>query len=268
MESLIHMAIEPLSRDGLVWTLEETRMAFALYLTLPPRDITKTNPDICQLAEALGRKPGAVAKKIGNIQSCDKNRVESGKVGLTHINKYDREVWALYSEDEDGFLSDAIDDLRAILHEKKKSPRLEYMIIDLPEGESRQALTRKRVNQEYFRNSLINSYGHRCCLTGMADERLLIASHIRPWSTLEDQKSDRVNPANGLLLNALHDKAFDKGLITIDRDYKVVVSSKLRRDNEAAEWLYSFKGREIALPSYAPPAREFIEYHNDMIFVA
>jgi len=52
---------------------------------------------------------------------------------------------------------------------------------------------------------------------------LLIASHIIPWA--RDDKN-RMNPANGLCLNALHDKAFDKGLITITPDFVVRISDR------------------------------------------
>ena len=56
--------------------------------------------------------------------------------------------------------------------------------------------------------------------------RLLVASHIKPWS---DFPNDRLNPCNGLCLSSLHDAAFDFGLITLDEDLKVVLSKQLRR---------------------------------------
>jgi putative restriction endonuclease len=52
----------------------------------------------------------------------------------------------------------------------------------------------------------------------------LVASHIVPWSKNE---KIRLNPSNGLCLNSIHDKAFDKGFITVTTDYKIKVSEYL-----------------------------------------
>mgnify|MGYP000817520861 FL=1 len=96
---------------------------------------------------------------------------------------------------------------------------------------------------------------------------LLVASHIKPWA-VSDPKTERTNPCNGLCLNALHDKAFDRGLITVLPDYTVRVSKELKKtgpDSET-EWLLSCDKQKITLPEKFLPAREFLEYHNDMIF--
>lgn len=47
-------------------------------------------------------------------------------------------------------------------------------------------------------------------MSGLAEPRLLIASHIVPWSK---DKTNRLNPSNGLCLSAIHDRAFDQGFI-------------------------------------------------------
>lgn len=62
----------------------------------------------------------------------------------------------------------------------------------------------------------------------MGNKELLIASHIIPWG--KDEKN-RLNPMNGLLLNALHDKAFENGLITIAEDYTIKISSSCKKKN-------------------------------------
>ena len=97
---------------------------------------------------------------------------------------------------------------------------------------------------------------------------LLIASHIKPWS-VSDEKTERTNPRNGLCLNALHDKAFDKGLITIDPSYHIVFSKHLAdvyMDEQTKEWFESYRGKEIILPDKFLPGKDFIEYHNDVVF--
>ena len=81
-----------------------------------------------------------------------------------------------------------------------------------------------RIGQYFFRISVLNSYGHRCYVTGLSKSDLLIASHIKPWK-VSDEHTERTNPRNGICLNLLHDKAFDRGLITITQDFRILVSN-------------------------------------------
>lgn len=102
------------------------------------------------------------------------------------------------------------------------------------------------VNQDYFRSVLLSNYDGACCLTGIDIPALLTASHIKPWAAATP--SERLMSSNGLLLNALHDRAFDRGLITLDERYRVVVSSRVPHTPTSDRWLYAFDGRKIALP--------------------
>lgn len=149
---------------------------------------------------------------------------------------------------------------------------VEYDMVDLPPaGTERMVETKQRVNQGYFRTSLLENYNHRCCLTGISIDQLLIASHIKPWKDA-DPRTERTSPSNGLLLNAFHDRAFDKGLITLNDEYRVIVSPKvkrnLKRNPEGADLLLGYEGRQIELPSKMPPNREFIHWHNENVFIA
>jgi len=79
---------------------------------------------------------------------------------------------------------------------------------------------------------------------------------------------NRTNPSNGLCLNALHDRAFDRGLITISQDFKVVISSRLAKleDPNLKMMLADFDGKPIFVPRHFVPRPEFIEHHNTKIF--
>ena len=119
------------------------------------------------------------------------------------------------------------------------------------------------------RQAVLSAYQRRCCITGVSETKLLIASHIKPWRS-SDIKSERTNPRNGLCLNALHDKAFDQGLITLNDKYEVVLSTSLQScdmDQDTREWFNSYEGKQIHLPDKFLPDKEFIHYHNDVIFV-
>lgn len=97
---------------------------------------------------------------------------------------------------------------------------------------------------------------------------LLRASHIKPFNKCKNT-NERTNPCNGLLLNTLYDDAFDKGLITITKDYRIWVSAivKSHSDNNfTKELLINLEGSRIILPRDCYPAPEYLEYHNDLIF--
>ena len=116
-----------------------------------------------------------------------------------------------------------------------------------------------------LRNAVLSSYRYACCITGMADPELLIASHIKPWKD-SDWKKERTNPRNGLCLNALHDKAFDRGLLTVLPDYTVRISSKLSGNDDGTMWIKQCDKQSIILPERFLPCKEFLEYHNDVVF--
>ena len=85
-----------------------------------------------------------------------------------------------------------------------------------PIGIDKEQTDKNKNRPVFFRMSVLMSYGNACCITGLKNKELLVASHIKPWS-VSNIKTERTNPSNGLCLNAMHDKAFDRGLITIDK---------------------------------------------------
>lgn len=253
--------------SGQTWTVDETMMAFVLYYMLPPRDIVESNPEIRALAHALDRTPGAVKLKIWNIAAHDANRIASGRVGMRNGSKLDSEIWELFSERGDDLIDEGIELLNVALASRTDRPKYQYAVEAIaPWGKDVVVTRTERVNQQYFRNTLLKNYEEKCCLTGLSIPKLLVASHIKPWA-VADPKKERLAASNGLLLNALHDRAFDQGLITINQDHELVVSSKLKKDDATAEWLFRFAGQKIREPLAMPPAREFIEYHNDAVFL-
>lgn len=91
------------------------------------------------------------------------------------------------------------------------------------------AIVRRRVGQDIFRDLLMDYWNGRCAVSGITDPDLLRASHIKPWSEC-DSDHDRLNPHNGLLLSALWDAAFDKGLISFAANGRVLASDRLSSD--------------------------------------
>ena len=88
-----------------------------------------------------------------------------------------------------------------------------------------------RLGQGQFRIDLLNAFGETCPVLGITNPELLVASHIKPWSACTNQ--DRLDPENGILLSALIDRLFDRGLITFDSDGTIRTSPRLSPDDQA-----------------------------------
>ncbi len=123
-------------------------------------------------------------------------------------------------------------------------------------------LLKARVGQGVFRDKLIKKYNGKCIITGIADKRLLIASHIRPWAISDNE--NRLSVDNGLLLNSLYDKMFDIGLITFTEKGEILVSKELNPDTVA---LIGIKTNLEYPLLYTPGLQNNMEYHRDVIFL-
>jgi hypothetical protein len=95
----------------------------------------------------------------------------------------------------------------------------------LPQTTEAERLVVQRVGQDIFREALMSYWGGRCALTGITEPELLRASHIVPWAECGDEQ--RLDVHNGLLLSALWDAAFDKGLVSFADDGTPLVSPLL-----------------------------------------
>ena len=119
----------------------------------------------------------------------------------------------------------------------------------------------QRVGQSFFRKIILTSYNKRCALTGIEEPRLLNASHIVAW---KDDPQNRVNPSNGICLNALHDRAFDRHLITFDEDYRMIIAPHV--PGIARRKLESVETRRLEMPSRFLPDQAFLEKHRRAFF--
>jgi hypothetical protein len=92
-----------------------------------------------------------------------------------------------------------------------------------------EAMRAERLGQQNFRRDLLDFWGARCALTGLAIPELLRASHIKPWC--DANSKERLDPNNGLLL-ALHiDGLFDRGFISFDENGSILISNKLNDES-------------------------------------
>ena len=90
------------------------------------------------------------------------------------------------------------------------------------------------------------------------------AAHIVPWNADVPRRGD---PRNGICLNALHDRAFDRGLITLDSDHRVVLSSVLRRSHGNEALLIAYGGAPARLPTRFGVEEAALRYHREHVFL-
>jgi putative restriction endonuclease len=250
------------------WTKEQIKLAFHLYCQLPYGRIHGRNPEIVALAKVIGRTPDAVAMKMLNIASLDPAITSTGRVALGNASALDRDVWDEFHSDWERLAVEC----HLLRQQLNKNP-IEDLEADndalLPDdftGETRQVLTAQRIKQHFFRRAVLSGYRGRCCMSGVSEARLLIASHIVPWSR---DKANRLNPSNGLCLSAIHDRAFDKGLISLTDDWRVVLSDQLReRDESFLKAVFTpLEGRQIEMPERFRPDHAFLARHREEIFL-
>jgi len=247
------------------WSREELIIAFNLYCKVPFGRIHNRNPEIIHLANLIGRTPSAVSWKLANFARLDPSLQDRGISGASHGSKGEQEIWDEFNHnwEELSFLSETL------ISDFNKQPIEEVAnidISDLPAGKERESIVRTRINQNFFRQSILAAYNGKCCITNLALPELLNASHIIPWSV---DPINRTNPRNGLCLNAIHDRAFDRGLITIGKDFTVKLASSIKtsKDDKAVENLFlKYEGVQIHLPEKFIPDTNFIAYHNQNIF--
>ena len=247
--------------DRRAWTREELLLAIDLYCRTRFGRIHARNPSILKLAEALTRTPNALAMKMVNFASLDPSLPRRG---LGNVSRLDREVWNEVASDWTHFAlvvssvrtRRGLDELE-VSEEARGTNRV---------GEDAPYIATRRIGQQFFREVVLATYDNACAITGMNDSRLLVASHIIPWG---DSKKDRLDPQNGICLNSLHDRAFDRGLITFDQDFRLLISRDLG-SGEFADELGMFKGieaRPMTLPRRFLPSQEFLEYHRTQVYL-
>jgi putative restriction endonuclease len=251
-----------------LWTREELILAINLYCKIPFGKMHSRTLEVQDLAKLIDRTPGAVARKLGNLASFDPSLRARGVGGLPNAGSLTEEIWKEFFNHWDVALIES----EKLLAKKKHTTIEKLNQIDekdlLKIGTTKERMVKVRVNQTIFRKMILATYNNKCCITGISNSELLVASHIVEWS--KDEKN-RLNPMNGLALNALHDKAFDAGLITVDADtYKIKISSLLKKKDVSPSMknnFADFDGKIISLPDKFLPGREFLKVHNERFII-
>lgn len=123
----------------------------------------------------------------------------------------------------------------------------------------KEAIVKARVGQGEYRRKLLEMCPY-CPITLVSDERLLIASHIKPWRKSND--FEKTDPNNGFMLTPTYDKLFDAGFISFEEDGTMLVSPWISPMNQKRLNIYN--GKKISLPT--TKKETYLYYHREFIF--
>jgi putative restriction endonuclease len=140
---------------------------------------------------------------------------------------------------------------------------------------SRIVQQRVRLRQHLFTSAVLAEYEDRCGFCGLdtselRGHRLLIASHIKPWAASTNR--ERLDPRNGVAACAIHDSAFDTGLLTVRQDLTIrrarLLEAQLQPGTPADRLFGAKTVRDrLLLPAGAAgPRPSFLSHHAREIF--
>ncbi|MDX1465334.1 MAG: HNH endonuclease [Halomonas sp.] len=243
------------------WTDHERLLALSLYCRLTFGQLHSRRPEVVGLAEHLGRSANSVAMKLTNYASLDPEVLALGKKGLPGASQKDRVLWQRFIAEPETVSSECeqawalVDDEGPAFAAEPSSVEMDYS------GQDVRRLQKQRVGQSLFRKAVMIRYDTRCVITGLRHEDLLMASHIVPWRS---RPASRLDPANGLCLNALHDRAFDGGLLAIDGQGCIRIAPELMSTGASGRLkrqLCDLDGQPLDLSASVFPNRDYLAWH-------
>lgn len=139
----------------------------------------------------------------------------------------------------------------------------EVILLPNPKSEDKKhkEYRQAREGQGKYREALLQECS-MCPITGITEESLLIASHIKPWAVCDDK--EKIDPKNGFILSPLYDKLFDRGYITFTPDRRVKITN----------WLSSHEKNRIGIKDNQQipilPIDDdrvvYLKYHNEIVY--
>jgi len=153
-------------------------------------------------------------------------------------------------------------ELLAAVRERLGAKRLEVL-----ESKTRYGITeaRYRIGQGGFRVLVTEAYQRRCAITGESTLPVLEAAHIRPYA--EDGPHE---VKNGILLRSDMHTLFDRGLIGVSPDYKILVSSQIAEQYNNGKRYYALENeslRQLPTDTFEQPDQDYLAWHQEHVFV-
>ena len=240
------------------YTWEEETLIIDLYTRTPTSDINDKNQGIISLCETLNHYgygcvvPG-IRNKMENLKSVDSDYISNGRVGRTHIAKDFMNRWIDYQKT--GFIG------------LDKDVENAYGLVEKHNPSIPQPKRKGRDGQAVFRERVLAAFDNQCCISRMNTPQLIQACHIKPYSVcIAEKRLDQANDVrNGLCMNILYHKAFDKGLFSIDEDKRIVLSPSLELKRDDSFFL-PYEGEKILETGRTIIGEQYLEYHRKNVF--
>jgi predicted restriction endonuclease len=121
----------------------------------------------------------------------------------------------------------------------------------------KEAIVKVRTKQTEFKNKLLIANTPECKICGLNIPKLLIASHIKPWSASKQNPTERLDHYNGFLLCPTHDALFDKNLITFNDNGSMIISKQI----PVSEYDNLNISEEICI-EISPESLAYLKYHQ------
>lgn len=240
------------------WTRDEQLLALKLYLSLPFGRLSQGTSEVIDVASRIGRTPSSVSMKACNFASLDESFTATGRKGLAGASASDRKLWAEFLADRDALIAEMQACAEHVgLPREEEEPLSPPTFRGLTEAVGN---VKQRRGQQFFSRAVRSAYQDQCAVSGIAVRALTIASHIIPW---REDAQRRTDPSNGILLNALIDRAFDQGLVTFDPARRLVCAKSLKAKKASAEALTQFEGKVLRTPERSPPDERALEWHRE-----
>lgn len=125
----------------------------------------------------------------------------------------------------------------------------------------KESLIKSRIGQGDYRRKLLEE----CCFcpfTKVTDERLLVASHIKPWALATDD--EKIDPKNGFMFTPTYDRLFDRGFISFEDDKTLMVSPWISPMNQKRLGIYN--GKHVDELPLDEKRKEYLRFHREYIF--
>lgn len=148
-----------------------------------------------------------------------------------------------------------------VINYGKKGDKKAASEIEKIHDEKSKEYKQARNGQGKYRAALLDECP-MCAITGITEEKLLIASHIKPWAVSSDK--EKIDPKNGFILSPLYDRLFDQGFITFTCDRRVKISSWLSEYNRKRIGVKD--NQQIAMLPIVEERVKYLEYHNSIVF--
>lgn len=259
-QEILRREVPPLGKRQVDFSPLETLLCFGLGLIANQSpsgaiNIPVSSRDAQALAKLFRRTPKSLAAKLANLDGRRANGAKHEQELWIRLTDDMLHFEALYARILDAgrrqglgsallpdFLGFGEQHFQIIFEADKVSDdelraAVELQIKDLGSHSEARATERAllgtaRVGQQQFARKVLTNAGFQCVFCGLSAQaaelpvaRMLIASHVKPWSKSENY--ERTDPQNGLAACPTHDSAFEGFLFSVTDDGRIQRSREL-----------------------------------------